>query len=32
MTEKQLKQLEKEYNRVELEISEQWEVLKKGKK
>jgi hypothetical protein len=32
MSEKQLKQLEEEYNRVEMEISEQWEELKKGKK
>jgi hypothetical protein len=32
MTEKQLKQLEEEYNRVEMEISEQWEDLKTGKK
>ncbi len=32
MTEKQLKQLEEEYNRVEIEISEQWKELQKGKK
>ena len=32
MTEKQLKQLEEEYNRVEIELSEQWEELKKWEK
>ena len=32
MTEKQLKQLEEEYNRVEMEISEEWKELQKGKK
>ena len=32
MTEERLKQLEEEYNRVEMELSEQWEELKKGEK
>jgi hypothetical protein len=32
MTEEQLKQLEEEYNKVELKIREQWKELENGSK
>lgn len=32
MTEEQLKQLEEEYNREDLEIREQWKKLENGRK